>query len=53
MAEMKIPSCAARTKKIIASFGKEALQFAKAIKHRLPENYDDTATTELVDYMKT
>ena len=40
------------TKKIIASFGKEALQFAKAIKHRLPENYDDTATTELVDYMK-
>ncbi len=40
-----------QTKRIIASFGKEALSFAKTIEHRLPDNYDRTATEELVAYM--
>ena len=40
-----------QTKRIIASFGREALGFAKTIEHRLPDNYDNTATEELIVYM--
>jgi len=42
-----------QTKRIIASFGREALGFAKTIEHRLPDNYDNTATEELIVYMTT
>ena len=42
-----------RTRMIIGSFGVEALKFAETIKHRLPESYDSTATSELVAYMKS
>ena len=39
------------SKRVIASFGAEALNFAETIRHRLPDNYDESATRELIDYM--
>jgi hypothetical protein len=37
-----------QTRRIIASFGKEALAFARHVEHRLPEGYDTSATEELI-----
>lgn len=42
-----------QTKRIIASFGKEALKFATTIEHRLPGTYSKTSTEELIAYMST
>ena len=41
-----------QTKRIIAAFGREALNFATAIEHRLPENYDKKSTEDLIAYMR-
>ncbi|MGI9381522.1 MAG: ferritin-like domain-containing protein [Methyloligellaceae bacterium] len=41
-----------QTKRIIASFCKEALKFAEHIEHRLPEDYDTSATKELIRFLE-
>ena len=40
-----------QSKKIIASFTREAQTFARSIEHRLPENYGADAADELIEYM--
>lgn len=42
-----------QTKRIIARFGKEALSFAQHIEHRLPGDYDPSATEELIRFLET
>ncbi len=39
------------SKRIIVSLGREALSFARSIEHRLPSNYDMSATDQLIEYM--
>lgn len=40
-----------QTRRVIASFGREAMGFAATVQHRLPPDYDSAATEELVAYM--
>ncbi len=42
-----------QSKRIIASFGREALNFSKTIQHRLPDGYDIEATEDLIAYINT
>jgi hypothetical protein len=40
-----------QSKRLIASFGREAQIFARSIEHRLPSTYDTSATEELIAFM--